>query len=64
MIGGNRNLMTSDAPGMLTAQAEMASLQFKDISQSIFQVIEYVLGGRREKEPQAQEGSSRTFKDL
>ena len=64
MIAANRELMTTDAQRSLSAQAGMASLQVKDLSQSIFQMIEYVLGGRSEKEAREHEGKSRTFQEV
>jgi len=67
MIAANRILAQThagDDPGMLKAQTELASLQGKDLTQSVFQVIEYVLGGRSEDEARRNEGSNRTNRDV
>ena len=67
MIAANhvlaRNLV-NDAPALMTAQAGLASLQRKDTTQSIFQVVEFVLGGQPERAAQENEGTSRAFKEV
>ena len=45
MIATNRRAYGSSAQETMAAQAEMANLQHKDMSQSIFELHDFILGG-------------------
>ena len=61
MIATNRNTRTgdsSDARQAMDAQATLANIQSKDVSQSIFQLVDFTLKGRTEKEIQKAEAGA------
>ena len=48
----------------MKAQAEIAGLQAKDLTQSVFQAVEYVLGGISEEDVRDNSGTNRLYKGV
>ena len=67
MIACNRKLTEGggdNALKVLAAQADVAKLQMKDLSQSIFDVVENVLGGRTEQEVKRAQDSNKAIREM
>ena len=62
MLTANRQLMKGvgdgDASKLLQSQRSMAELQSKDISQSLYQIVNHVLEGRDEAQVKVTEGTN------